>query len=473
MTKQIRTNYDVKGSITANSFIKSGGTATEYLMADGSVSSGMTVDASGVTNIDEYIEDVIGAKVVGGSNITISYNDTTGETTINGNALGSGTTITHTQSVGSDTWTFNHNLGVLYPIIQVWDENNDVIIPLGISAATINTAIITFSTSRTGVASAVVGGLSAPGANTAYSDVDNEFSTSQTITGNLTATAIIKNGATSTDVLLGDGTTIDLSGLTGGTSTEITGTTNTLPKFNGTGDGLIDSNLIDDGSTLFYDGIFSATTIIKSGATSNDVLLGDGSTTSLSGITGATGGVTADSVGVNELKDELKNTNATAYSGSTIPFGQELYTTSGTYTFTAQTYYVSVLCIGGGGGGCAYSSGGDGGGGGGLGYKNDIYVGSGNTVTVVVGSGGTKSTYNVDDAEDGGDSYFSASTLVCGFGGGRGRFTTGGAGGFFSGDSGGNGGLGGNGGSYGGGGGGAGGYPGDGGAGGQGTYASG
>ncbi|WP_421801760.1 hypothetical protein [Flagellimonas sp.] len=39
---------------------------------------------------DEEIEDIIGTKIIGGTNVTISYNDTTGETTINSTASGGG-----------------------------------------------------------------------------------------------------------------------------------------------------------------------------------------------------------------------------------------------------------------------------------------------------------------------------------------------------------------------------------------------
>jgi len=38
--------------------------------------------AADITDIGEYVEDKIGSKLVGGTNITVSYNDTTGETTV-------------------------------------------------------------------------------------------------------------------------------------------------------------------------------------------------------------------------------------------------------------------------------------------------------------------------------------------------------------------------------------------------------
>lgn len=40
------------------------------------------VDWSKITGSQEAVEDIIGTKVVAGSNVTVSYNDTTGETTI-------------------------------------------------------------------------------------------------------------------------------------------------------------------------------------------------------------------------------------------------------------------------------------------------------------------------------------------------------------------------------------------------------
>jgi len=176
--------------------------------------------------------------------------------------------------------------------------------------------------------------------------------------------------------------------------------------------------------------------------------------------------VTVDSVGVNELKDELRASGTT--TDVIIEFGQQIYTTAGEYTFTATTSSVSVLCIGGGGGGHSNNADSMGGGGGGLGWKNNIAVVSGNTYTVVVGSGGTKSTRGTtEDATSGGTSYFSGETLVAGYGGGKGLTAPFGTpfpiGGSYTGDGGGNGGDGGYNFNYAGGAGGAGGYSGNGG----------
>jgi hypothetical protein len=62
------------------------------------------------------------------------------------------------QTVVSDTWTFAHNLGEKYPAIEVFDENDYVIIPTNILAVDENNLTITFSHEITGVATATVGG---------------------------------------------------------------------------------------------------------------------------------------------------------------------------------------------------------------------------------------------------------------------------------------------------------------------------
>ena len=132
----------------------------------------------------------------------------------------------------------------------------------------------------------------------------------------------------------------------------------------------------------------------------------------------------------------------------TLP-GAAVYTTPGTYSWTAPAGVtsVSVVAIGGGGTGGTGTGAGpypSGGGGGGLGWKNSIPVLSGSNYTVVVGAAGQTS-------------YFLNQSTVAGIGGGRP------GGGGFVGTGGGSGGSGGSG-QVSGGGGGAGGYSGAGGS---------
>ena len=174
------------------------------------------------------------------------------------------------------------------------------------------------------------------------------------------------------------------------------------------------------------------------------------------------GGVGPDTVGVTELKPELKAVDISMVS-TTAPYGDASFTTSGAATWTAPTGVtsVSVVCVGGGGGGGSTNGGGGGGGGGGgLGWSNSISVVPGTSYNVQVGVGGTE-----DSLIHGGDSYFISTGTVCGFGGNSSNSSLGGAGGtFFPSAQGGNGGSPSNSGTFDStGGGGAGGYSGDGG----------
>jgi hypothetical protein len=92
--------------------------------------------------------------------------------------------------------------------------------------------------------------------------------------------------------------------------------------------------------------------------------------------------------------------------------GQHVYNSSGTYSWTvpANVEAVSVVCVGSGGGGAVTGSR-YGGGGGACAYKNNISVTAGSSISVVVGVEGY-GDHMGSDSRDGGDSYFS-STSVC------------------------------------------------------------
>jgi hypothetical protein len=144
---------------------------------------------------------------------------------------------------------------------------------------------------------------------------------------------------------------------------------------------------------------------------------------------------------------------------------------SHTYIIPANVFSISAVAIGGGGGG-SYDHDGNGGGGGGLGWKNNIAVSPGQTITVNVGAGGgqearqgSNTASSSMNGENGGDSNIikAGTTILQGYGGGRGKYGGGGisSGGMYAGDGGGAGGGGST--SYANGAGGAGGYSGNGG----------
>jgi len=69
-----------------------------------------------------------------------------------------GTTRKLTQTVPAATWSFVHNIGDQFPAIEVYDNNNNVIIPSNIQAVNANTTTITFAYSASGTAVATLGG---------------------------------------------------------------------------------------------------------------------------------------------------------------------------------------------------------------------------------------------------------------------------------------------------------------------------
>ena len=127
-----------------------------------------------------------------------------------------------------------------------------------------------------------------------------------------------------------------------------------------------------------------------------------------------------------ELANALSgNISVSDFYGKTYYiFGQEEFTTPGTYLWTcpADVTTVSVLCIGGGGGGDAGSDllgVGGGGGGGALAYRNNIPVIPGQSYSITVGSGGIAQVVingtTISDSSDGG----ATSAFSCIAGGGK------------------------------------------------------
>jgi hypothetical protein len=62
------------------------------------------------------------------------------------------------QFEAATTWSLVHNLGEQYPTLEVYDSNNQVIIPSTITATSISTLTITFAVPVAGTATATVGG---------------------------------------------------------------------------------------------------------------------------------------------------------------------------------------------------------------------------------------------------------------------------------------------------------------------------
>jgi hypothetical protein len=83
------------------------------------------------------------------------------------------------QAVAAATWSFNHNLNTQYPIFQVFDSTNEVIIPERIVATDATSSLFYFPSPVAGKAVASVGGIS----GSMGSGVGFPFSGSAVITG--------------------------------------------------------------------------------------------------------------------------------------------------------------------------------------------------------------------------------------------------------------------------------------------------
>jgi len=84
---------------------------------------------------------------------------------------GSGSTKKLNQTEAAVTWSFLHDLDEVYPMVQVYDSNGDMVIPERIESIDQNNVKIYFSEPTTGVAAAMVGqmGISASNATRATS----------------------------------------------------------------------------------------------------------------------------------------------------------------------------------------------------------------------------------------------------------------------------------------------------------------
>ena len=76
-----------------------------------------------------------------------------------GDFFGSGSTKKLNQSVAAATWSFQHNLNEVYPIVQAYDSAGDQLLPERVESIDANNVKLYFTTNTTGVAAAMVGGM--------------------------------------------------------------------------------------------------------------------------------------------------------------------------------------------------------------------------------------------------------------------------------------------------------------------------
>jgi len=119
-----------------------------------------------------------------------------------GGLIVTGSTARLTQIVAATTWSFQHNLGTKYPGFEIFNSNDDVIIPAGIHAVDINNAEIYFAIPSTGIAIANFSGISGSFENTisasyaATASYSDAFNIGQTLTRYATVTSSINGSNT-------------------------------------------------------------------------------------------------------------------------------------------------------------------------------------------------------------------------------------------------------------------------------------
>ena len=126
---------------------------------------------------------------------------------------GDGSSIKLAQTVAATTWSFAHNLNEKFPVVTIYDSNDEVIIPQKIDAIDNNSMLIYFSSARTGTAAAVVGGYTVSASYSEYALTASylegyispfPFTGSAQITGSLGITGSVNSSGGFTGSLQGN-----------------------------------------------------------------------------------------------------------------------------------------------------------------------------------------------------------------------------------------------------------------------------
>ena len=150
---EISGSFAVTGSITGTEFTGSALGLTDVPLAlSGSDAADQSIDGT-FTRIK--FDDTTGIKISGttGGDATVYLSGVASE------SEGSeGRTAKLEVTSATSTWTLNHNLNEKHPAIEVFDSNDEVIIPQKIEATSVNQVVVTFTSPQTGTLTATVGG---------------------------------------------------------------------------------------------------------------------------------------------------------------------------------------------------------------------------------------------------------------------------------------------------------------------------
>ena len=150
---EVSGSFAVTGSITGTEFTGSALGLTDVPLAlSGSDAADQSIDGT-FTRIK--FDDTTGIKISGttGGDATVYLSGVASE------SEGSeGRTAKLEVTSATSTWTLNHNLNEKHPAIEVFDSNDEVIIPQKIEATSVNQVVVTFTSPQTGTLTATVGG---------------------------------------------------------------------------------------------------------------------------------------------------------------------------------------------------------------------------------------------------------------------------------------------------------------------------
>ena len=293
---------------------------------------------------------------IGTGNVTIIAGAGTGEVLVI-----SGSNVTGS-FVSATSYTFNHNLGVRTPIIQVFDTNYNQVIPQSIELISTSSATITFPTNESGFAVASVGGVTGNAVSSSYSlfstyaatasyfaETDpiftaksgsyattgsNRFIGSQTITGSLIVSSsnsiTVIGPMTITGSLLVSGLTTQIGNNTLTGNTSLTGSITVSGSQTFIGNNTLTGSFSVTGSTLQTGNNTLIGNTILSGSlkvSGSQDFKGDFDLTGSFTITGST-----VQIGNNTLTGNTTLTGSIAMSGSILIYGDVLPQISSSYS---------------------------------------------------------------------------------------------------------------------------------------------
>lgn len=272
------------------------------------------------------------------------------------------------------------------------------------------------------------------------SSLSGTWSTSKTVTTSASGTLVLACRVTSATFDAGTATVTATVGSVSDTWYVYTRAADTTPNgysFTTTSSGSVNTTYTSDSITIYGIEPNYPIYIYCGISTNGSTPLIDAGTYALSGSFTSTKTVTASPTG--SLVLAARFTTGSSWSTATMSVwvgtglaqysvtlaSEAVWTTAGTYSWTVPSglYSACALCVGAGGGGGArtlasgYSGGSGAGAGGSLVYTNSLSVTPGETLTIQVGSGGTRTTASQGSA--GGNSSISRSgtILISGYGG--------------------------------------------------------